>query len=309
MDEEKILDQLVSATEQAIDQKGKPPNPSPEEIVEKMSRRKKSGRGKKKKEESEPEKPRTRIKKSGEPMKYRDRFIEVDTEGMEGEDILSIRQRTCKPAYDSRTALERRDPQGVRTQKYPQFDEGIDYKKISQGEMAGILDMAVQTFDDISQKRIDTMAAFQTPEQLAGAIKMYFQYIIDRNLEGQGLIPDAEGLCAFIRVPRAKFMRWGRENYKGFANVIEQALNNIAAAKKQLAQRGYIPAVVFAIDFNNNHGYVQRQETRVEIANPLGEMINPDEIAARLPSMDGAEQDAESEKKIIDADFSILSNE
>lgn len=307
MDEDKIFDQLLSVTEQAIDKKGKPPNPSPEELKKKTPQ-KKVGRPKKKKE-PEQEAPRTRPIKNGKYLRYIDHIIDVDTSKMTGEEILEIRQRTHKPSYDSRIHLDKRDPQGARLQKYSQFEEEIDYKKISQGEMAGILDIAVQTFDDISQQRIDTRALFQTPEQLAGAIKMYFQYIIDRNLEGQGLIPDIEGLCAFIRIPRGKLMRWNRENYKGFSDVIEQALNNIAAAKKQLAQRGYIPAVVFAIDFNNNHGYVQRQETRVEIANPLGEMINPDEIAARLPNIAVTEQPAEDAEKVIDADFSILPNE
>lgn len=308
MDEDKMLDQLVSATEKAIDKKGKPLNPSLEEIQKKTAK-KKGGRPSKKKTDSEQETARTRPIKNGRSLRYTDHVIDVDTAEMTGEEILAIRQRTHKPSYDSRICLDKRDPQGARLQKYSQYEEGIDYKKISQGEMAGILDMAVQTFDDIAQQRIDTRAVFQTPEQLAGAIKMYFQYIIDRNLEGQGLIPDVEGMCAFIRISRGKLMRWNKENYKGFSDVIEQALNNIAAAKKQLAQRGYIPAVVFAIDFNNNHGYVQRQETRVEIANPLGEMINPDEIAARLPGGSVAEQPAEGAEQVIDADFSILPSE
>jgi hypothetical protein len=58
----------------------------------------------------------------------------------------------------------------------------------------------------------------------------------------------------------------------------------ISMCKKQLAFDGQIPPVVFAIDFNNNHDYIQAKNTleiKAEYAVDAQEQIN--DIASRLP--------------------------
>ena len=74
---------------------------------------------------------------------------------------------------------------------------------------------------------------------------------------------------------------WERNNTRGFTATIEQAKNDIAACKKQIGLQGKIPPLVLAMDFNNNHGYTQRQEVVVTPNNPLGDAVSNEELLAK----------------------------
>ena len=114
---------------------------------------------------------------------------------------------------------------------------------------------------------------YETAEALRKAIVGYWDYLEDQNTLGNPLIPDVEGLATYLGVSRDTLRNWetGRTmKGKGFDVVVAQAKNDIAACKKQLGQLGNLPPIVMAMDFNNNHGYVQKNETVVEVKDPLG---------------------------------------
>jgi hypothetical protein len=66
--------------------------------------------------------------------------------------------------------------------------------------------------------------------------------------------------------------------------------NQLAYCKKQLALKGKIPPIVFATDFNNNHGYTQKQEIAVSMPDPMGQATDPTTLSGKygqaLPSAD-----------------------
>jgi hypothetical protein len=60
--------------------------------------------------------------------------------------------------------------------------------------------------------------------------------------------------------------------------------NSIAACKKQMALNGEIPPVVFAIDFNNNHDYVQsKNQVQIQTSIERDAQDSIDDIASRIP--------------------------
>ena len=114
---------------------------------------------------------------------------------------------------------------------------------------------------------------YETPEQLRKAIVGYWDYLEDQNSAGNPMIPDVEGLATYLGVSRDTLRDWETGKTRkgqGFDVVVSQAKNDIAACKKQLGQLGNLPPLVMAMDFNNNHGYVQKNETTVSVRDPLG---------------------------------------
>lgn len=166
-----------------------------------------------------------------------------------------------------------RDERGVRKQEYKRFKKDVDYLPIDSNEMVTILE-----FSKLVSKRNGRPPAFESKEELQEAIEGYWDYLIKANKGGNALIPDVEGLGTFIGVCRDTLNEWERSNYKGFSDAVKSAKNAIAACKKQLALHGKIPPIVFATDFNNNHGYTQKQEVVLTPTNPLGEQKDIEEI-------------------------------
>ena len=91
----------------------------------------------------------------------------------------------------------------------------------------------------------------------------------------------------FAKLTRLEFQNICNGNSVEMARVGHNVRNAIALCKKQLAFTGQIPPVVFAIDFNNNHDYIQSKnqlEVKAEYAIDAQESIN--EIASRLPQLE-----------------------
>jgi len=107
---------------------------------------------------------------------------------------------------------------------------------------------------------------YETPEELQKAIMNYWKFVLDANQKGVKLVPDVEGACAFLDISRDVFIKYERQNINGLGETIRNFKTEIASVKKQLALTGRMPSVSFATDFNNNHGYVQKQETVVMTA-------------------------------------------
>lgn len=77
----------------------------------------------------------------------------------------------------------------------------------------------------------------------------------------KGEIPDVEALADALGMARRELLRARLGDYGHLrAQLAEQALTRIAAAKKQLFLQGKIPAGVFTFDFKNNHDYSDKPE-------------------------------------------------
>lgn len=174
---------------------------------------------------------------------------------------------------------EKRDERGVRKQVYNTFDP--NYAAGDLDEMGTMYEMAKKNMQTAKRKR-GQHSPYNTAEELEQAIDSYWDYLIKASERGVRLIPDVEGLAAYLGVSRTMLLYWETRNYKGFSETVMTAKNNIAACKKQLALAGKIPPIVFATDFNNNHGYVQKQEISVSQAEPMGEKLSLAEISARI---------------------------
>lgn len=179
-----------------------------------------------------------------------------------------------------------RDERGLRVQTYRRFKEEIDYIPIEPNEMEAMIGLV-----NNKAKRNGRPPIFEDIEELQGAIQAFWDYLSEANKAGNCLIPDVEGLCCYLDIARDTLNDWERTNYKGFSATIKSTKNSIAFCKKQLALRGKIPPIVFATDFNNNHGYTQKQEIEVRATNPLGDTPNESELRRRIQG--GTTQDAE----------------
>lgn len=181
----------------------------------------------------------------------------------------------------SKKQVKTRDEKGVRILAYKRFEEGEDYIPVNTDEMVTMLEFEKHNFDRFI-KSGGRPPVYETVSELQTEIKNYWDYLANANREDIRLIPDVEGLASFLGVSRETLNKWETVNYRGFADTIKMTKNTIAAFKKQLALHGKIPPIVFATDFNNNHGYVQKQEVTIEPKNAMN--INSEtaeEIAAK----------------------------
>ena len=107
------------------------------------------------------------------------------------------------------------------------------------------------------------------------------------------LIPDIEGL-AFPWRFSVYSVRVAESRPGEFSDTLKSAFNAIAAVKKQLAMFGKIPPIVFATDFNNNHGYTQAaQKIDLNIGKQAQELPTAADIVQRLPVETGGTDPAE----------------
>ena len=116
-------------------------------------------------------------------------------------------------------------------------------------------------------------------------------YISEKNAAGVALIPDVEGLALFLGVSRSTLYEWQNSRPGEYSDTIKRTLNAIAAAKKQLALMGKIPPLVFATDFNNNHGYTQQQNIEITAARKLEQLPTREDIIKRLPQNTDIDED------------------
>ena len=199
-----------------------------------------------------------------------------------------------------------RDANGVRKNNYRRFTEGKDYEKQTGPDMVALCElMSVGIFGQDEETPTDGERGkggrprkIETVEELNEGIKNYLQYIAEYNSNGVPLIPDVEGLALFLGISRSTLYEWQSSRPGEFSDTIKRALNAIAATKKQLALMGKIPPLVFATDFNNNHGYTQAaQKIDLNVGKQAEPLPEKTEILKRLPM--GASDPADSDDEIL----------
>ena len=179
----------------------------------------------------------------------------------------------------------KRDARGVRIMTYADkknFKRGVDYTPTTGSELSELYKMARENTENMQKaRRTKGGMRYDTVEDLENGIIAYWDYLSKANQNEIALIPDVEGLCAFLGIDRRTLLIWEREDVRGFAATIAQAKNDIAACKKQIGMKGHIPPIIMAMDFNNNHGYVQKQEVVITPNNPLGDATSDEELIAK----------------------------
>jgi hypothetical protein len=172
---------------------------------------------------------------------------------------------------------EMRNEMGVRRQVYKR-NKGLI--PVNGEETRALMEVMKRQFLPGSENK---HKKYEKLEDFKNALITYFDYIADSNENGADLIPDIEGFCCFAGICRDTLNDWERSRPGEYSDTIKDFKNAVASYKKQLALKGKIPPIVFATDFNNNHGYTQKQEINITPLNPLGELPSPDEIMKRLP--------------------------
>lgn len=191
---------------------------------------------------------------------------------------------------EKRKGSATRDALGVRKNTYRRFKEGEDYEKQTAPEMTAMCDMMKrgifgeeETSDGV-RVRTGRPRKYETVEQLQEGIERYIDYIAAQNAAGVSLIPDVEGLALFLGVCRDTLYDWIKTRPGEFSDTLKRTLTGIAAVKKQLGYKSKIPPLVLAMDFNNNHGYVQQQKIEVSAVRKLEELPEKADILRRLPT-------------------------
>lgn len=131
--------------------------------------------------------------------------------------------------------------------------------------------------------------------QIQDRILYYFNWCVDG-----GIRPGVEGLALALGTTRSTLNRWEHgENGADKRDSIKRAKQFIANYLEILAQSGKINPVTFIFMAKNNHGYKDQTDININIDNPLGDQIDPNTIAQRLP-------DTDTDSDIIDGDFKEL---
>lgn len=131
-------------------------------------------------------------------------------------------------------------------------------------------------------------------DQLARRAKDYFESIYQLAQNGTPIIPDIEDFCLFSHISRLRLAQYREGHDLQLSHVANGICNAIAMCKKQMAMNGEIPPVVFAIDFNNNHDYIQQKyQVDMHTKYEIEAQDSIDDIASRLP-MNNVENGLES---------------
>jgi hypothetical protein len=165
--------------------------------------------------------------------------------------------------------ISARDDRGVRQQSYKRFKEGKDYLPIQADETRAIIEVIKKQFQPSTKS---TRKKYESLSDFKEVILSYFDYIADSNEAGAKLIPDIEGFCCYAGICRDTLNDWEHTRQGEYSDTIKTLKNAIASFKKQLALKGKIPPIVFATDFNNNHGYTQKQEVTLS---PIKSQLEP----------------------------------
>ena len=198
---------------------------------------------------------------------------------------------------DQRKETAARDENGVRKQSYRRFKEGRDYEPTEAEQTMALCDTFLKGFLQIEEtpeggevrNKSGRPKKLATVEEFVEVAEKYILYIRDRAADGVRLIPDIEGFCSFAGISRDSLNDWERTRPGEYSDTIKRFKTGIAAYKKQLAFTGKIPAIVFATDFNNNHGYTQApQKIDLNVGRQGAELPGKEEIIKRLPvAMEG----------------------
>lgn len=197
-----------------------------------------------------------------------------------------------------------RDENGVRKQSYKRFQEGRDYEATEAEQTAALCDVFLKGFLQIEEtpeggevrNKGGRPRKLETVEEFQEIAEKYILYIRDRAAEGVRLIPDIEGFCSFAGISRDTLNDWERTRPGEYSDTIKRFKTGIAAYKKQLAFSGKIPPIVFATDFNNNHGYTQAaQKIDLNVGRQAAELPEKADIIKRLPVATGGADPADGD--------------
>lgn len=222
------------------------------------------------------------IKKRGRPPKPKSEQSEL-VKPEENNMAVQVATQTVKKQTRVQQDIKKgyRDEKGVRIQKYRRFKEGEDYEAADCKTLAV---MSQSIFDNIERYRkrgVGQPPKYETIEEFMQSVQEYIEYIMDANKDDVRLIPDVEGLAAFMLISRDTLLDWEKTRSPQYSFAIKTVKNQFAYYKKQLALTGKTPSIVFATDFNNNHGYTQKQEIEVRATNPLGDAPDQKALAER----------------------------
>jgi hypothetical protein len=171
-----------------------------------------------------------------------------------------------------------RDEKGVRKQVYKR-DKGLI--PVNGEETEALMNIMKRQFLPETYRKT---YKYEDIQEFRAEITSYFDYIADSNNIGAKLIPDIEGFCCYAGICRDTLNDWEHTRNPEFIEVIRAFKNAVASYKKQLALKGKIPPIVFATDFNNNHGYTQKQEINLTTPNMLQPTMSMEEIAEKVKS-------------------------
>lgn len=193
-----------------------------------------------------------------------------------------------------------RDNKGVRKQTYKRFEKGKDYQPIEPGQTAalaeifrrGVFGETVTEQGEKIRNKGGQPKKYESIESFQDVIDEYLDYIEGKAAEGVALIPDIEGFCSFAGICRDSLNDWERSRPGEYSDMIKRLKNCIAAWKKQLALSGKIPPIVFATDFNNNHGYIQQQHIDIQANRPLEQLPDRETVIKLVQKQEKEEEKA-----------------
>jgi hypothetical protein len=169
-----------------------------------------------------------------------------------------------------------RDEKGVRKQVYKR---GKNLPAITGEETEALMNVMKQQFTPETYRK---SYKYEDIEDFRAKIVEYFDYITESNHAGAKLIPDIEGFCCYAGICRDTLNDWEHRRDPNFRETIRAFKNAVASYKKQLALKGKIPPIVFATDFNNNHGYTQKQEVSIHATNQLQPNLTREQIIEKV---------------------------
>lgn len=185
-------------------------------------------------------------------------------------------------SYRTRRGVKNREPQIEHGQSREQWNMDMAQRALEN--------LFPEISSDDGNTVVDYTHAYKYPkynaDTLARRAEEYFRDIYEKNAAGIPIIPDIEDFCNYCNMSRIYYVSLKQSSDIKLAFLCERINTTIASIKKQLAFDGHINPTVFAIDFNNNHDYVQaRQQIEMKTTNLNIEAKDSiDDIALRIPT-------------------------
>ena len=191
-----------------------------------------------------------------------------------------------------------RDERGVRINNYEETTHGrmkadnksdainLELLAMIKDSINGVTRSTTPEGETVEVVRTGRPRKYPEPQDIVNIFNEYITYI-ENTLKNKGLelIPDLEGFCTFAGISRETFFEWERSRGPVFSDLLKQIRTFIASYKKQKASRGEIPALVFTVDLNNNHGYIQQQKVEINSHTYIEELPKIDDIRGKLAGL------------------------
>ena len=194
-----------------------------------------------------------------------------------------------------------RDERGARLKVYRRFKKGRDFHETPPERAEAYIDLmyraiGMQPDPDGVYKPAEPYD-LETVDGFLYAAQQYIDWLNTQAARGVDIYPDVEGFCSFCGTYRDHLSNLARRGSEPLRQIIKQTVNSFATWKKQAALRGEIPAVVFAVDFNNNHGYVQKPVVEFNQNTAVIDLPSAADIKARLQAVNPPRIDENKLKK------------